>query len=218
MATKYAVTLVKNIYKLLCLSYFRKYKNIFSIIFQHWNTVTVKITGLRTADVKTHVRPVNLLYIIMFKIRKIKPNSGSVYQKPKSFHSDWKWHRWLQSFLMEDKDLFILQGQCQGCWWPGDAKKQDISKHGIYLVSSEWYGAASRVNSLAPGKFARNFRQVIFKQILVTDGWGISCEIALIWKSLGFTDDQSTLVQVMAWCCQATSHYLNQCWSRSPTP
>ena len=22
----------------------------------------------------------------------------------------------------------------------------------------------------------------------------------------------STLVQVMAWCCQALSHYLNQCW------
>ena len=30
--------------------------------------------------------------------------------------------------------------------------------------------------------------------------------------------DKSTLVQVMAWCCQATSHYLNQCWPRSPTP
>ena len=28
-------------------------------------------------------------------------------------------------------------------------------------------------------------------------------------------DDQSTLVQVMAWCRQATSHYLNQCWPRS---
>ena len=31
------------------------------------------------------------------------------------------------------------------------------------------------------------------------DGWGISCEIALLWMSLDFTDDQSTLVQVMAW-------------------
>ena len=34
---------------------------------------------------------------------------------------------------------------------------------------------------------------------------------------LGFTDDQSTLVQVMAWC-QATSHYLRQCWPRSMSP
>ena len=29
------------------------------------------------------------------------------------------------------------------------------------------------------------------------------------------TDDMSTLNQVMAWCCQATSHYLNQGWLRS---
>ena len=30
----------------------------------------------------------------------------------------------------------------------------------------------------------------------------------------GRTDDKSTLVQVMAWCRQATSHYLSQCWPR----
>ena len=29
------------------------------------------------------------------------------------------------------------------------------------------------------------------------------------------TDDKSALVQVMAWCCQATNHYPNQCWPRS---
>ena len=45
---------------------------------------------------------------------------------------------------------------------------------------------------------------VNFKVILVIDGWGISCEIALRWLSLDLTDDKSTLVQVMAWCCQAT--------------
>ena len=32
------------------------------------------------------------------------------------------------------------------------------------------------------------------------------------------TDDKSTLVQVMAWCHQATSHYLSQCWPRSLSP
>ena len=69
------------------------------------------------------------------------------------------------------------------------------------------------VNSLAPGKFEWNFRYVIFKRILVIDGWGISCEIALIWMSMDFTDDQSTLVQVMAWCHQATSHYLTVTWA-----
>ena len=34
----------------------------------------------------------------------------------------------------------------------------------------------------------------------------------------GLTDDKSTLVQVLAWRCQATSHCLHQCWPRSPTP
>ena len=47
------------------------------------------------------------------------------------------------------------------------------------------------INSLAPGKFEWTFRHVIFKQILLIDGWDISCEIAIIWMPLDFTDDQS---------------------------
>ena len=34
------------------------------------------------------------------------------------------------------------------------------------------------------------FTQVIFKLIIVIDGWGISCEIALRWMSLDITDDK----------------------------
>ena len=49
-------------------------------------------------------------------------------------------------------------------------------------------------------------------------GWCISYEIALRWMQLDFTDNKSTLVQVMAWCRQATSHYLSQCWPRSMLP
>ena len=36
--------------------------------------------------------------------------------------------------------------------------------------------------------------------------------------SLYCIDDKSTLVQVMAWCRQATSHYLSQCWPRFLPP
>ena len=36
--------------------------------------------------------------------------------------------------------------------------------------------------------------------------------------SLDLNDEKSTLVQVMAWCHQATSHYLSQCWPRSLSP
>ena len=59
--------------------------------------------------------------------------------------------------------------------------------------------------------------QAIFKLILVNGSWGIPYEIALGWVRLGLTD-KSTLVQVMAWCLQATSHYLSQCWPRSMSP
>ena len=46
----------------------------------------------------------------------------------------------------------------------------------------------------------------------------ISCEIARRWLTQVFTDDKLTLVQVMAWCRQATSHYLRQCWPWSMSP
>ena len=52
----------------------------------------------------------------------------------------------------------------------------------------------------------------------MTDGCDISNKIALRWTSLDLSDDKSTLVQVMAWCRQAKSHYLNQCWPRSLPP
>ena len=70
-------------------------------------------------------------------------------------------------------------------------------------------------NSLAPGRFQFNFRYVNFNLSLVNGGWGISYEISLRWITLDLTDDKSPLVQVMAWCRQATSHYLSQCWPRS---
>ena len=73
-------------------------------------------------------------------------------------------------------------------------------------------------NSLTPGRFKVNFRWVIFKLILVVNGWGISYETALIWVSLNHTYDKTTLVQVMAWCHKTTSHYQSQCWPRPLSP
>ena len=74
------------------------------------------------------------------------------------------------------------------------------------------------VNSLVPGKSEGNFRYLIFQIISVIDGWAISCELALICMSLDLTDGKSTLDQVMAWWCQATSHYLSQCWPSFLSP
>ena len=84
------------------------------------------------------------------------------------------------------------------------------------LSNITWY--CMQLNSLAPGRFEWHFREVIFKLIFVIDGWDIPFEIAIRWLLLDLTDDQSTLVQVMAWCHEATSHYLSQCWPRSVSP
>ena len=86
------------------------------------------------------------------------------------------------------------------------------------LKTSGWNSRVPNVNSLAPGRFQFHFKKVILKLALVNGGWGISYEIDLRWMLLDLTDDKSTLVQVMAWCRQAPSHYLSQCWPRSMSP
>ena len=45
-----------------------------------------------------------------------------------------------------------------------------------------------------------------------------SCETALRWAPQNYIDNFSSLVQVMAWCCQAPSQYLSQCWPSSMPP
>ena len=92
------------------------------------------------------------------------------------------------------------------CWWPGHCPHQAITTY--HSLRETWY-----VNSLAPQSC--NLILVIFKPISRRDIFSISCETALRWMQQHLTDDESTLVQVMAWCRQATSHYLSQCWPRS---
>ena len=74
-----------------------------------------------------------------------------------------------------------------------------------------------KVNSLAPGRSDNNFGSKIFKVIPQNISLGTCCEIALRWQPQNLSNVKSTLVQVMAWCHQATSHYLNQCCPRSLT-
>ena len=81
------------------------------------------------------------------------------------------------------------------------------------LMNKEW-----NINLLAPGRSLCDFKNVIFNLALLIGIFKSSYDNILRWMPQDFTDDKSTLVQVMAWCRQATSHYLNQCWPRSPTP
>ena len=54
-----------------------------------------------------------------------------------------------------------------------------------------------------------------FKHNLGIDILSIQVNITFEWITEDPTAGNSTLGQVMAWCHQATSHYLNQCWPRS---
>ena len=74
----------------------------------------------------------------------------------------------------------------------------------IILMSNSFYKAPEytqgnqvhiTLNSLVPGRFEKRFRWVIFN-----------------------LNDKSTLVEVMVWCYQATSHYLSPCWTGSMLP
>ena len=70
-------------------------------------------------------------------------------------------------------------------------------------------------NSLAPGRPSCHFKTAIFNLVLLIGIFTLSNDNALRWMPRDLTDDKSTLVQVMAWCRQATSHYLSQCWPNS---
>ena len=74
------------------------------------------------------------------------------------------------------------------------------------------------LNSLAPGRLENNFQKVFFKLISWIDTLSNSWETVLRRMPQNPSDDKSTLVQVMAWCRQATSHYLSQCCPRSLSP
>ena len=130
------------------------------------------------------------------------------------------------SLLFHEKNGFIslwgpLNSPCSSAaipLCPIYNKTKNTCDHFTHLEIIPILVRSNLVNSLAPGKFEWNFRHVIFKQILLIGDWGLSCEIALTWKPQDLTDDKSTLVQVMALCRRAISHYLSQCWSSSLSP
>ena len=67
-------------------------------------------------------------------------------------------------------------------------------------------------NSLALGKCGSNFKSIIFKLIIQNSTLGTCCEIVLRSVSQNLSNEKLILIHVMAWCYQATSHNLIQCW------
>ena len=55
-------------------------------------------------------------------------------------------------------------------------------------------------------------KNVIFSLSLQTGIFRSLYDNVIRWMPQDLTDDKSTLGQAMAWCHQAASHYLGQCW------
>ena len=152
------------------------------------------------------------IWIITTKKETIRLSClGYKWQKPQKHHKCTK-PQWVNPTCVFPKQIYRDGGPRLQRWGRRNLWQMQEFTHWtlgiVTLVLTHW----------PLGNLNEIFRHLIFKQILVIDGWGISCEICLQWLSLDFTDDQSTLVQVMAWCHQATSHYLSQCWPRSLSP
>ena len=63
----------------------------------------------------------------------------------------------------------------------------------IQTASYSWKSRDETFNSLATGRFEWKFRyKIISNLISVVVGWGVSCEIALRWMSLGITEGKFT--------------------------
>ena len=103
----------------------------------------------------------------------------------------------------------VLSELARGMVW-GACIFQIVFFHGMSIDLTHW--------PLGNSNEILDTYNVLFKLIFVNDGWGISYEIVLTWTPQNLSDDKSILVQVMAWCRQATSHYLSQCWLRSMSP
>ena len=82
----------------------------------------------------------------------------------------------------------------------------------------EWWNCMALFNSLAPGRSGCDSKNGIFNLVLLIGIFRSFHDNALRWMPQGLTDDKSALVQVRAWCRQATSHYLSLCWLSSLSP
>ena len=98
--------------------------------------------------------------------------------------------------------------------WPAN----HCLNHDGLFADAYMHHSASMSYSLSPGRCGCHFKCLILIQNSVIDIMTISSGIVLWWMLQDHTDDKSTLLQVMAWCHQAMSHYLSQCWRGSTSP
>ena len=104
--------------------------------------------------------------------------------------------------LLQRFELITSLVQILAWRWPGDKPSSEammvrLPMH-IYVTQPQW------VNSLSPHSSGFDFKKCNFQS------WFTECMVSSDLLMIM----ASTLVLVMAWYCQAISHYLSQCWPR----
>ena len=103
--------------------------------------------------------------------------------------------------------IHAILGVPRSCNW---------AKLTLFISPSQAGTMDKMINSSAPTRFEWNFRwfssqfQWLMAELSLVKLPSDECHWTLL--------NKSSLVQVMAWCYQATSRYLIQCWPRSMSP
>ena len=127
--------------------------------------------------------------------------------------------------LIEIRLKFVTEGPIENMsalvqimTWCPQATSHYLNKWWARSITSYGNTEPHQVNLLAAGRCSIYFKRKIFKLTIQNSSLDTRFEIALRQMPQNLTNDESTLVQIMACCLQATSHYLSQCWPRSFFP
>ena len=124
-------------------------------------------------------------------------------------------HHWFRQWLGTDQATSHYLDQ----WWPC------LLMH-MYVTRPQWVKCTLNGDK-DPGPALTHWPlgdldAILKLQFLILCYWLVSSDLLMIMHPDGtpwdLKDDKSTLVQVMAWCLTAPSHYLSQCWPSSMSP
>ena len=132
------------------------------------------------------------------------------------------WHRNYQWASISDFALCHITGLIWGfgCY----CSHVQNSIHLIYCEKMQqllrlFYLINSHFNSLAPGIYGCNLKSLIFNLITrINEHFLWNCPWGECHRGLMNSKYSPTLVRVMVWYLQTTSHYLSQCWPRCMSP
>ena len=111
------------------------------------------------------------------------------------------------------------------CYWPF---VRGIHRSPVNcLHKGQWRGALlfsdlrwinSWVNNHDPGDLRHHRADYDVAVMMQNCTMGTRCETAASWMPKKLINEKSILLQLLAWCCRPSSHYLSQCWLRCTLP